>query len=46
MQLSQVTVANSVIKWLDPVAGYTTEKSCLGLVLGSLGAVKNPVGEE
>ena len=38
-------VANSAIKLLDPVVGYMTEKNYLGLVLGSLGAVKSPVGE-
>ena len=46
MQLNQAMGDNLAIKWLDPVAGYMTEKSCLGLVLGSLGAVKNQVGEE
>ena len=45
MQFNQVTVVNSAIKLLDHVAGYTIEKSYLGLVLGLLGAVKSPVGE-
>ena len=45
MKFNQVTVANTVIKWLAPVVGYMTEKSCLGLVLGSLGEVKSLVGE-
>ena len=45
MQFNQVMVANSAIKLLDPVAGYMIEKSYLGLVLGSLGEVKSPVGE-
>ena len=46
MQFNQVTVVNSVIKLLAHVAGYMTEKSCLGLVLGWPGAVKSQVGEE
>ena len=45
MKFNQVTVANSAIKLLGPVAGYMTEMSCLGLVQGSLGAVKSPAGE-
>ena len=46
MKFNQVMAANSATKWLDPVAGYMTEKSCLGLVLDWLGAVKSQAGEE
>ena len=45
MRLNQVMVANSAIKWLAHVAGYMTEKNCLGLVLGLPGVVNSPVGE-